>query len=49
MKHKQIERLLRDAAYEGIIKCSKCGNSLEPDAEKCHCGWVNPLRRLGYI
>ena len=43
-----LENLLSEA-IDGIITCRKCGNSLEPDAEKCKCGWVNPLIELGMI
>ena len=45
----KMEKLLQQAAEEGIIKCPKCGNNLEPDAEKCYCGWTNPLVKSGYI
>jgi len=38
-----------EEAIGGIITCRKCGNSLEPDAEECYCGWKNPLRTLGII
>lgn len=44
-----IDKLLRDAVTEGIITCHKCGNQLEPDAEKCYCGWINPLVAGAYI
>jgi len=49
MTDKEIEKLLEQAAIDGIIYCPKCGNSLEPDAEKCQCGWINPLRECGLI
>lgn len=45
----ELEKLLKQAAEEGVIKCPKCGNSLEPDAEGCYCGWKNTLLELGYI
>jgi hypothetical protein len=44
-----IEKLLKQVAEMGAIECPKCGKDLEPDAEKCSCGWENPLRKLGYI
>ena len=44
-----IERLLEEAAEEGIIICPDCGASLEPDAPECACGWVNPLLKEGLI
>jgi len=44
-----IEELLRQAVNEGIIECEDCGNSLEPDAEECYCGWTNPLIANGFI
>lgn len=45
----KIEKLLKQAVCDGIITCGNCGKSLEPDAEICYCGWINPLRRDGYI
>jgi len=45
----KIEKLLAEAATDGTITCPKCGNSLEPDANKCSCGWKNPLVESGYI
>lgn len=44
-----IENLLEQAAYSGIICCPICGNSIEPDCDKCSCGWVNPLIEKGLI
>jgi len=46
---KIIDKLLRQAAYDGVIECPKCGCNLEPDAEKCQCGWINILRAQGFI
>lgn len=46
---KDIEQLLETALMDGIVVCDKCGNSIEPDAQKCRCGWVNPLIEGGYI
>lgn len=46
---KDMEQLLETALMEGIVVCDKCGNSIEPDAPKCHCGWKNPLIEGGYI
>ena len=36
-------------AMDGLIECPKCHESLEPDAEKCSCGWLNPLITGGLI
>jgi len=44
-----LEKLLEGALGSGIIECEDCGNRLEPDAEKCHCGWKNPLVEMGMI
>lgn len=44
-----LENLLREGMMNGFITCRKCGNNLEMDAEKCHCGWVNPIRAMGMI
>ena len=49
MVKNKIDQLLKQAAYDGVIECPKCGRNLEPDAEKCSCGWVNPLRKYGFI
>ena len=40
---KLLERLLKEATYEGTITRPECGNPLEPDAEGCYCGWENLL------
>jgi len=48
MEMKRIEKLLRDAALEGVIKCPK-GHLLEPDNPQCQCGWKNPLVGAGLI
>jgi len=45
----KLSELLKAAAIDGVITCPKCGNSLEPDAEKCGCGWKNILRLFGFI
>ena len=45
----EIEKLLEQAVTEGMITCPECDNNIEPDAERCYCGWVNPLREYGYI
>jgi len=45
----QIESILQQAAFDGIIECPECGNKIEPDAETCSCGWINPLREMGMI
>lgn len=38
-----------EMAMDGVIYCEECGNAIEPDAEKCSCGWVNPVRAMGMI
>ena len=45
----KVKKLLKEAVEGGVITCPKCENLLEPDAEKCQCGWENPLRKYGYI
>ena len=44
-----VEELLEQAVMEGIITCLNCGNSIEPDCDKCRCGWKNPLIEQGMI
>ena len=45
-----VSDALEQAAFNGIIECEECGNSLEPDCpECCECGWKNPLIELGMI
>jgi len=44
-----IKYYLEQALWEGFIICPKCSNRIEPDAEKCSCGWINPLREYGLI
>ena len=44
-----VNELLESAAMDGVIFCEDCGNGLEPDADKCYCGWLNPLVELGWI
>jgi len=44
-----MESILKEAAEDGVITCRRCGNSIEPDCERCHCGWKNPLIELGMI
>ena len=41
--------ILEQAVNDGMISCPECGNNIEPDGEKCHCGWKNPLIELGMI
>lgn len=48
-KMAQLEQLLKQAALDGVITCPKCHNNLESDAEKCSCGWKNPLPEGGWI
>ena len=44
-----LNDLLEEAVTEGVITCPLCDNKLEPDAEKCSCGWTNILVEGGYI
>ncbi|MCK5031632.1 MAG: hypothetical protein KAR64_09205 [Thermoplasmatales archaeon] len=44
-----VEQLLEQVVHQGFITCPKCGNRIEPDAESCCCGWVNPLVKEGWI
>lgn len=39
-----LEQLFKQAIRDGMITCENCGNSIEPDAERCYCGWINPIR-----
>jgi len=43
-----LEEIMRQA-LDGVIYCPKCGNGIEPDCEKCRCGWVNPIVAMGMI
>ena len=49
MGDRPLMELLEEVVYEGVVTCPKCGNTLEPDAEKCYCGWQNPLVARGLI
>ena len=50
MDYDELETLLEDAVFEGIIECPDCGEHLEPDAPKCwECGKPNPLIIMGMI
>lgn len=44
-----VNRLMKQAVDKGYITCPRCGNHIEPDAERCICGWRNPLPDLGLI
>jgi ribosomal protein L40E len=45
-----LTELMEVALFDGVIECEKCGNRMEPDAEKCgECGWENPIRACGLI
>jgi len=44
-----MESILEEAALDGVITCRKCGNRIEPDCDKCSCGWKNPLIEMGLI
>jgi len=44
-----IESILKEAVSDGVIRCRKCGNGIEPDCDQCHCGWINPLVEMGMI
>ena len=41
--------VLEQAAYGGVIECPECGELIEPDGERCACGWKNPLIEMGMI
>ena len=40
---------LQEAAHEGWVTCRNCGNRIEPDLDKCFCGWLNPVLSAGFI
>jgi uncharacterized OB-fold protein len=45
-----IEDMLEEALFDGVVSCSDCGTSMEPDADVCpECKKKNPLRKMGYI
>jgi hypothetical protein len=44
-----ISNLLKEAVFDGFIRCRKCSNRIEPDAANCYCGWENPLVSEGLI
>jgi formylmethanofuran dehydrogenase subunit E len=44
-----LEEIIEEAMMEDLIHCPKCGEALEMDAERCSCGWKNPLLALGLI
>lgn len=45
-----LEKLLREAALEGVIHCPECGNVMEPDADSCvECDWKNVLKEGGWV
>jgi len=44
-----VKNLLEQAVVDGFITCPHCGNRIEPDAESCYRGWVNPLVKEGLI
>ena len=44
-----VIEFLEEAVTDGFITCRRCGNRIKPDAEKCFCGWVNPLVAEGFI
>ena len=45
----EVEEILRQAAFEGVIECPECGNKIEPDCDACPCGWINPVVEMGMI
>ena len=49
VKIKNIQYFLEQAYKKGRITCPKCFTLLEPDTDKCVCGWDNPLRRFDLI
>jgi phage terminase large subunit GpA-like protein len=44
-----VENLLEEAVRKGFITCPHCDNRIEPDADACYCGWLNPLVKNGWI
>ncbi|MFA5197712.1 MAG: hypothetical protein WC437_04835 [Patescibacteria group bacterium] len=45
-----LEDDLKAACFDDDYCCRKCGNPMEPDAERCgECGAKMPLRSLGFI
>lgn len=44
-----INRLLKQAAEEGLIRCPSCSQFIEPDCNECSCGWNNILIEEGLI
>jgi len=45
----EIINILEEAVMNGVICCPECGNRIEPDCEKCSCGWINPVMAMGFI
>jgi len=42
--------MLRQAVFDDVVECPKCGSKMEPDAEKCgECGFSGTLRGMGLI
>ena len=44
-----VEELLKEVVDNGYVTCRQCGNRMESDAEKCYCGWLNPLVAEGFV
>lgn len=45
-----IEEMLEQALYDGVVSCPTCQSDLEPDYDVCpHCDKKNPLKKMGYI
>lgn len=45
-----IDRMLEEALFDGVVSCPNCESSIEPDIDVCpHCDKKNPLRKMGYI
>jgi len=46
----ELLELLQQALFDSMLTCPKCENNLEADADKCfECGWINRLKKEGYI
>ena len=45
-----IDEMLKQALYDGVVECPYCSTSMEPDSNVCpQCNKKNPLRKMGYI
>lgn len=50
MDEDQLLRMMKDAVFDSVVECPKCGNRLEPDYDICpECNTKNPLQQMGFI